>query len=287
MANSNSSPQSAISPRPNIGQSQAKSLALPEDVSDTVNRALGLKSELHPFTRTRLYGRLAAHFGKLGIPLVFNPQRCAGDIVITAGDVKIDMYFSFFCISGRREALQAAGFKPEWFPGAPGQKKTVGRASTTIFERHRGIKLSASGPNRINGSVELDDDEAEELRRIHNHDRDSESTSARITEAQSRANKQIAALPASAQEFRCRNLNAFCLLVESATVAFSVNAGGYSIAPNDLEDIKSAMGDALNALRDASIRFDERKRQAEILQIIDENINSAMPMCDRSEVRHG
>lgn len=259
----------------------------PSALSDSVKRILDLKSGPHPFTRTLLYGRLATHFGKLDIPLVFNPPRCAGDIVTTAGDIEIVMCYSFFRIYGRREALQAAGFKPEWFPGAPGQKKTVGRASTTIFERQRGIKLKAAGPRHVDAYVEFDDDEAKEARRIHAHDRDSESTSARITKGQSRADNQIAALPASAKQFLDHNLAMFGVFVKVAIPAFSADTGGYSIDPDDLEDIKRGLCDAFNALRDASIRFDERKRQAEILQIIDENINSAMPMCDRSEVRHG
>src|SRR5579863_2688560 len=196
-------------------------IALPEQ-TDAVKRVLGLKSqaELHPFTKTRLYERLAAHFGKLGIPLVFNPLS-RYELEIKAGDIKIGVNFGSFYIAGRREALQAVGFNPEWFPGAPGQKKTVGHVSTTCFERHRAITLRASGPRRIDVFLELYDDETEELRRIRDHERDSEAASARIADAQSKANKQIAALPASAQEFLGRWVNAFGAYVKGAMATFS------------------------------------------------------------------
>jgi hypothetical protein len=247
---------------------------------EAVKRALGLNlqdaPEWHPLMRTHLYRRLATWFGKLHTPLTFNHAERE----IHAADIRITVHMRHIALHGKRESLQAAGFFPAWFPGAPGQKKYVGDVTASLFGAQRKLKLRATSARGLDVFADMTTEEIDELWQTEKSVTEVTRSQSVLANAQDNAHTQIARLPASGKQFLDRSLGLFGALVESAIAGLAVEDGGYKIAPDDLDDITFALRDALNVLRRASVRFDERKRQAEILEIVDKHVDAALPVCE-------
>lgn len=160
-------------------------------------------------------------------------------------EIQDEPYHRGWLFIGSRQALVEAGIaEPGWFPGEPGQRKTIGRAS------HQGRDICIF-KRRGRYQVFVDRNRDEQKR----HKQNEELQKAKKLEAD-----VFALFPKSAADFRAKSI---CALEEalSAYKARSLSprctlGGGYGFTPEAIAEYEVAIAGAVEVLRYATVSFD-------------------------------
>lgn len=148
--------------------------------------------------------------------------------------------------SGTREALLAAGLvETPWFPGEPGQKKTVGcgRRGGLI------IKVRRTGKNKFDAYVPCGDEE-----------RNARETAECVR-------RELDEIPISIRDFRERVLGRMKTNIGACVYAALEGEHGYIYSPEARERIKNAIFGLANLLATERIELDPTARAASITAI--------------------
>jgi len=175
---------------------------------------------------------------------------------------------SYLALTGNTEALVSTSlFEREWFPGAPGQSRTLGRAGAVqILGRRREVVIRYARAKGNNAKFDLSAAEGRELvAALWGQSSDQR-------EASERVEKEVAQLPGSEAQFRGKVTEHLSWNIKIIRYLLSKTQGGYGFRSCDLEDCWEALADLESAMRAADVVFDPAALDMEIAKIIDEQI---------------
>lgn len=190
------------------------------------------------------------------------------EVTTTAGKIDICMRENgriWITLEGTRAALDQAGVSA----ALPVHPKRVTSSPAEFLGRERHSYSSATKVRTL-VTYNLEEDERKELIAFARKRQ-------ALAKARANADAALHSLPATAGAFRRSLVRNLKFMFETASRMAAEASGGYSIDIDDLEDFRLALGDALSSLDDVSVRFDSRAREEAIMQIVDEQIEVALP----------
>lgn len=176
---------------------------------------------------------------------------------VAPGVVRTDWFWGY-CLEGTKEDLLRAGFaKDEWFPS--GERDKRGRVVRTK-------KLEVDG--RL---IECRQEGKERFRvYVHHSERERELAEARneLTRARDREHKELAALPASHDDYR-QQYGAFAArAIESLVEGLCADGvGGYHYAPEVIDELRAKVGEIENILEIGRTLFDPNEKASRVAAI--------------------
>jgi hypothetical protein len=228
------------------------------------------------FERSRVANRICAGLRNSGIEHHFRPSPredndTDSEVWISTGRklVRVMIYSHMACINGRPGLFHEMGIPASVMPGAPGQKKTIGRGTVHVWGQERDVNTRVLSPTTVGVHIYFDDDESEEIR----HMRDLRRSEVDAKSAQENANKHINSLPRSHEAFVNERADAAQSFINPLVSMMGRSVGGYTFDKNDLDDFRVAMRNAVNVLRNSSANFSTAMRQSETMDIVDEQID--------------
>jgi hypothetical protein len=149
---------------------------------------------------------------------------------------------------GTRDALIGAGLAaPDWFPGEPGQFKTIGYrrpGDNSCF-------VSRTSKNRFELRLRFTESELQARRERFELD-----------QAQQQERRELAALPASHAEYRKRVEGSFLEYMRFFELSALVDGNsGYRYAPEAVQAFHEGVAELLQVLRESRTLFDARQRE--------------------------